>query len=146
MGRHEPTGAGLSFREGGPRPKVKLFAVGSSQPMDRWNRAAHLFTHVAGSKRFFGVVFVALAGWLAEGLIVGTSRGWELTVSCGVPILTLLMVVVLQHAQNRDTKATHIKLNELLLALEAPDSSVIRAGQLSDGDLADQMDDYHSRA
>src|SRR6478609_1392193 len=98
--------------------------------MDRWNRVSHTLTHHAGSKQFFAVTAGAAIAWVAYGVVVGTGRSWELVVTCGVPILTLLMVIVLQHAQNRDAKATELKLNELLLALEAPDSEMIHAGHL----------------
>ena len=114
--------------------------------MDRWNRFSHTLTHYTGSKRFFGFVLALIAVWTAVGVVFGSSRPWELAVTCGVPILTLLMVIVLQHAQNRDTKAVELKLNELLLALEEPDNKLIRAGHLGDEELNDLSDKYERRA
>lgn len=114
--------------------------------MDRWNRAAHRITHQAGSKHAFGVVMLGTLGWAAVGLLAGPSRAWELAVTCGVPILTLLMVIVLQHAQNRDTKVLQLKLDELLLALEQPNEQIIRAGDLGDQELADLHDEYAERS
>jgi low affinity Fe/Cu permease len=114
--------------------------------MDRWNRFSHTLTHYAGSKGFFGVVSVLVVLWGAVGLALGSSRPWELTITCGVPILTLLMVIVLQHAQNRDTKAVELKLNELLLALEEPDSELIRAGHLGDEELNELSAKHERRA
>ncbi|CAN5740747.1 hypothetical protein BH10ACT1_BH10ACT1_01250 [soil metagenome] len=114
--------------------------------MDRWNRFAHRITHAAGTKTFFALVLGVMALWVADGVTYGPTRTWELSVTCGVPILTLLMVIVLQHAQNRDAKATQLKLNELLLALEAPDSRLIRAGHLGDDELARLSDRYEDRA
>jgi len=110
--------------------------------MDRWNRLSHTLTHHAGTKRFFGLIVVLVAIWGVVGVIDGPNRTWELVVTCGVPILTLFMVIVLQHAQNRDGKATHLKLNELLLALEAPDNRLIRAGDLGDEELDRLGDQY----
>jgi low affinity Fe/Cu permease len=114
--------------------------------MDRWNRFAHAITHFAGTKRFFAVVVVLLAVWAVDGLVAGSSRPWELCVTCGVPILTLLMVIVLQHAQNRDSKAIQLKLNELLLALDQPDSELIRAGHLGDEELNELGERYERKA
>ena len=112
--------------------------------MDRWNRAAHTLTHHAGSKQaFLGVVVLALA-WGTLGVVAGPSRTWELLVTCGVPIATLLLVVVLQHTQNRDTKATQLKLNELLLALEEPDDEIVKAGGLGDEEL-DRVAEVHTQ-
>jgi len=114
--------------------------------MDRWNRFSHRITHQTGTKGFFALVLGLVVLWVADGLTFGPTRNWELTVTCGVPILTLLMVIVLQHAQNRDAKATQLKLNELLLALDAPDSRIIRAGHLGDEDLTRLSERYEERA
>ena len=114
--------------------------------MDRWNRAAHTLTHHAGSKRAFAAVAVLAVVWLVVGAAAGTSRAWELVVTGGVPILTLLLVIVLQHTQNRDTKATEVKLNELLLALEEPDDDVVDADRLGDEELKRVSDEHHRRA
>ncbi len=105
--------------------------------MDTWNRLAHVITHHSGSKHAFGVALALTAIWAGVGFGAGPSRAWELAITCGVPILTLLMVIVLQHTQNRDTQSLQIKLNELLLALEEPDDQIIHAGRLGDGELDD---------
>jgi low affinity Fe/Cu permease len=114
--------------------------------MDRWNRVSHTLTHHAGSKQFFAVTLAAAAVWGLFGIFVDAGRAWELTITCGVPILTLLMVIVLQHSQNRDAKATELKLNELLLALEAPDTKMIRAGHLGDEELRELAEEYERKA
>jgi low affinity Fe/Cu permease len=108
--------------------------------VDNWNRLAHRVTHHTGSKHAFGVALVLVLVWLWIGLAAGPTRAWELVVTCGVPIMTLLMVIVLQHTQNRDTKSLQIKLNELLLALEEPDDQIIHAGRLGDEAL-DNLDE-----
>jgi low affinity Fe/Cu permease len=114
--------------------------------MDRWNRVSQFLTHHAGSKRFFALVVMLAVAWGIVGIVDGPSRAWELSITCGVPILTLLMVIVLQHAQSRDSKASQLKLNELLVALEEPDSRIIRAEALGDSDLTRLGDEYHDRA
>lgn len=112
--------------------------------MDRYNNAVHAVTHHAGSRKALVGTVVAVVLWLIAGAVTGFSRGWELTVTCGVPVLTLFMVIVLQHAQNRDSKATHLKLNELLLTLEEPNSEIIRARRLPDEEL-DRLDRGYDR-
>ena len=114
--------------------------------MDRWNRTAHVITHHAGSKHAFATTVALTVVWAVVGVVAGPGRGWELAVTCGVPILTLLMVIVLQHTQTRDTKAIQIKLNELLLALDGPDDRVVDAGQLGDKELQELHDTHRSRA
>jgi low affinity Fe/Cu permease len=114
--------------------------------VDNWNRLAHVVTHHAGSKHAFGLALALILIWAAVGILAGSTRPWELAVTCGVPILTLLMVIVLQHTQNRDTKSLQIKLNELLLALEEPDDQIIHAGRLGDEELRDLDDQQTERA
>ena len=114
--------------------------------MDRWNRAAHVITHHAGSKHAFATTVALTAVWGVVGIVAGASRAWELTITCGVPILTLLMVIVLQHTQNRDTKAIQVKLNELLLALDEPDDRVVDAGLLGDEELQELHDTHRARS
>lgn len=114
--------------------------------MDRWNRLSHRLTHHVGTKGFFAVALGLAVIWLVDGLLLGAGRVWELTVTGGVPIVTLLLVVILQHAQNRDNKATQLKLNELLLALEAPDSKLIHADRLGDEDLQALDDHYDAQS
>ncbi len=111
--------------------------------MDTWNRLAHLVTHHTGSKHAFAVALALVMLWAGIGIGAGPTRTWELLVTCGVPIVTLLMVIVLQHTQNRDTQALQIKLNELLLALEEPDDQIIHAGRLGDEEL-DDLDARHT--
>ena len=112
--------------------------------MDTWNRLAHLVTHHAGSKHAFGAALALVLLWAGIGIAAGPTRTWELLVTCGVPIVTLLMVIVLQHTQNRDAQALQIKLNELLLALEEPDDQIIHAGRLGDDEL-DDLDARHTK-
>jgi low affinity Fe/Cu permease len=109
--------------------------------VDTWNRLAHRVTHHAGSKHAFGVALVLILGWVWIGAAAGPTRACQLVDTRGVPIVTLLMVIVLQHTQNRDTKSLQIKLNELLLALEEPDEQIIHAGRLGD----DALDDLDAR-
>jgi low affinity Fe/Cu permease len=107
---------------------------------------SHIVTHHAGSKQFFALVVGMAVGWGLFGVVVDAGRAWELTVTCGIPILTLLLVIVLQHSQNRDTKATEIKLNELLMALEEPDTQLIHAGHLGDEELDHLAHQYEHEA
>ena len=68
---------------------------------------------LAGYTRLGGYVASA---WLVLGGLTDYPRWWELLVTAGVPFLTLLMVVLLQHTQNHDDRATQLKLDELIRA------------------------------
>ncbi len=64
--------------------------------------------------------FLAAAGviiaWAVSGPLFGFSSDWQLWVNTGTTIVTFLMVFLIQNTQNRDARALHLKLDELLRA------------------------------
>jgi low affinity Fe/Cu permease len=74
--------------------------------------------NVAGSPRFSGLLLFAVLVWLAVGPLVDFSRAWELAATAGAAIIGLILLVVIQHTQNRDDKAIQLKLNEVIRASE----------------------------
>ena len=100
---------------------------------------------MAGSLHSMLALIVLLAAWLMWGAASGWSRAWELAVTLGAPIVALFMLIVLQHAQNREAKAVQLKLNELILALREPDARVVDAERKSDDELQDLTEEYRMR-
>ena len=92
------------------------------------------------------LILVAIVGWLIWGFAGDFSQAWELTATAGAPILTLLMLVVLQHSENREAAATRLKLNELLLALEEPDPEVVTVEEKPDEELHRLGEQYRDEA
>ena len=70
----------------------------------------------AGSSWAFVLAIVVVAVWALTGPIFGFSDTWQLVINTGTTIVTFLMVFLIQNTQNRDTKAMHLKLDELLRA------------------------------
>lgn len=62
---------------------------------------------------FVGACFFVLA-WFLSGPLFGYSNTWQLVINTTTTIVTFLMVFLLQNTQNRDTKAVHLKLDELI--------------------------------
>src|SRR5262245_17634116 len=62
--------------------------------------------------------------WLVSGPVFGYSETWQLVINTGTTIVTFLMVFLIQNTQNRDQEAIHLKLDELLRALEGARESV----------------------
>jgi low affinity Fe/Cu permease len=56
--------------------------------------------------------------WAISGPIFGFSDTWQLVINTGTTIVTFLMVFVIQNTQNRDAKATQVKLDELIRAVD----------------------------
>lgn len=69
---------------------------------------------VVGTGWAFIIALLVIASWAVSGPVFGFSNRWQLFINTGTTIATLLMVFLLQNTQNRDSKATQIKLDELL--------------------------------
>jgi low affinity Fe/Cu permease len=102
--------------------------------------AFHKFAAMAadamGSSWAFLVALAAVILWAALGPHYHYSDTWELVINTGTTIVTFLMVFLIQHTQNRDTRALHLKLDELLRAVKGARTGLVNLEALSDEDLA----------
>ena len=73
--------------------------------------------------------------WAASGPIFHFSDTWQLVINTGTTIVTFLMVFLIQNTQNRDAKAVHLKLDELIRALGGARNKLVDLEKLSDDDL-----------
>ena len=64
------------------------------------------------------------------------SDTWQLVINTGTTIITFLMVFLIQNTQNRDAKAMHLKLDELIRAVASARNRLVHLEDLSDSDLA----------
>src|SRR5438067_7564885 len=69
-----------------------------------------------GSSWAFLLAVLVILVWAITGPLFGFSDTWQLVINTGTTIVTFLMVFLIQNTQNRDTKALHLKLDELLRA------------------------------
>ena len=98
---------------------------------------AKKMAHFAGSGWAVAATFVVLLVWVAVGFIVDFSRTWELIMTAGVPVLTLLLLVVVQHTQNHDNLAMQLKLDEIIRAHEGTEDEMMRVEDASYDHLED---------
>jgi low affinity Fe/Cu permease len=73
--------------------------------------------------------------WLGAGPIFGYSDTWQLLVNTVTTVLTFLAVFILQNSQNRDSKAIHIKLDELIRALHGARNTLVDIDDYSNAEL-----------
>jgi len=73
--------------------------------------------------------------WGVTGPMFNYSDTWQLVINTGTTIITFLMVFLIQNTQNRDAKAMHLKLDELISALKAAHNEMINIEDLSDDQL-----------
>jgi low affinity Fe/Cu permease len=111
--------------------------------MPTFSRMSHRATTFTGSWVALALLAVLTTAWLVYGWATAWSRSWELIVTTGAPIVTLVLIVILQHAQNRNARAMHVKLNELLTALRGPDDDVMDAETKPDEELRELDERYH---
>jgi low affinity Fe/Cu permease len=76
-----------------------------------------------------------IIGWAAMGPIFHFSDTWQLVINTGTTIVTFLMVFLIQNTQNRDAKAIHLKLDELIHAMKGARNSLVNLENLSDEQL-----------
>jgi low affinity Fe/Cu permease len=110
-----------------------------SSMWNRINRAVARFstrvTAWSGGTLAFGAAFALIVVWLAAGPLFGFSDSWQLVINTTTTIVTFLMVFLIQRAQNKESRATNIKLNEILAAIEGASNRLIDVEDLSEEEL-----------
>lgn len=104
---------------------MKKAGIRLSRQHSMFDRIAGRVTAAAGSSWAFALAGGAIVAWAANGAFVGFSEEWQMVVNTGTTIVTFLMVFLIQHSQNKDSLAIHIKLNELLAAAELASNRVV---------------------
>ncbi len=105
-------------------------------PRGDWFRQfAERASAVLGSPWAFLVAFGAVAAWAATGPRFHYSETWQIVINTGTTIITFLMVFLIQNTQNRDSRAMHLKLDELLRAGQRARNSLVQVEQRPDNEL-----------
>src|SRR5205823_1688194 len=88
-----------------------------------------------GSAWVFIVAITVIIVWAATGPTFHFSDTWQLIINTGTTIVTFLMVFLIQNTQNRDGKAMHLKLDELVRALEGARNKLVDVEKRSDEEI-----------
>ena len=102
---------------------------------DSSSRFATKVSEYAGSSWAFMIALGVVVLWGATGPLFGFSDTWQLVINTGTTVVTFLMVFLIQRAQNRDTLAVQLKLNELVAAIDAANNRLISVEDLSEDEL-----------
>ena len=102
---------------------------------DAFRIFARRSSQVLGSAWAFAAAILIIVVWGATGPTFHYSDTWQLIINTGTTIVTFLMVFLIQNTQNRDAKAVHLKLDEIIRALKGARNELVDLEKLSDEDL-----------
>ena len=88
-------------------------------------------TRATGSPAAFLIALLSVIIWAVSGPVFQFSETWQLVINTGTTIITFLMVFIIQQAQNKDTVAIHLKLNELIAATKGASNRMIDVEDLT---------------
>jgi low affinity Fe/Cu permease len=119
------------------RQRTKEAADGGAQSAsDRFRQWATAITTAVGTIWALGGAVAIVAVWAVTGPLFGFSDTWQLVINTGTTIITFLMVFVIQNSQNRESKAMHVKLDELIRATTDARDRLIAEEERSDEAIA----------
>jgi low affinity Fe/Cu permease len=103
--------------------------------IDAFRLFARRSSIVLGSAWAFATAVLIILIWGLTGPMFHYSDTWQLIINTGTTIVTFLMVFLIQNTQNRDAKAAHLKLDEIIRALKGARNELIDLEKLADEDL-----------
>jgi low affinity Fe/Cu permease len=102
---------------------------------DTFERLSEQATRTAGSTGAFITAVGVIVVWLLFGPLFHYSDTWQLVINTGTTIVTFLMVFLIQRSQNKDALVMHLKLNELVAAVQGASNRLIDVEALSEEEL-----------
>ena len=113
---------------------------------DIFRKVAHRVSLIAGSPAIFLLALAVVIIWAVSGPFFGFSDTWQLVINTGTTIVTFLMVFLIQNTQNRDTRAIHLKLDELIIYTKGADNGLVDLENLTDEQVDRLEKQYHALA
>jgi low affinity Fe/Cu permease len=100
-----------------------------------FRKIAHQTSEIVGSPPAFALALAVIIVWALYGPSTRYSDTWQLIINTGTTILTFLMVFLIQNTQNRDAKAIHLKLDELIRSVKTARNRLLDLEDMSDEEL-----------
>ena len=114
--------------------------------MNIFDHAAARVARLMGHPAIFAFACLVILIWGAMGPFLGYSDTWQLVINTSTTIVTFLMVFLIQNTQNRESEALHLKIDELLRALDAADTRLVDLEERSEQELARLREHYKALA
>jgi low affinity Fe/Cu permease len=103
---------------------------------------ANTVSHIAGTAWVFLLALATIVVWGISGPVFGFSDTWQLVINTGTTIVTFLMVFLIQNTQNRDAKAIHLKLDELIRAIGKARTELVDLEDMSEEELENLQKEF----
>lgn len=128
--------------KGPGRTKDASLASSEGQRSGFFRKFAKTTSEIVGSPWAFLVAVGILVAWAVTGPIFGFSDTWQLIINTGTTIVTFLIVFLIQNTQNRDAKAIHLKLDELIRGVKGARTGLVDLEDLSDDELEQLQNEF----
>ncbi len=102
---------------------------------EAFRKGAQTVSEATGTSGAFIIAVSTILVWLVTGPVFDFSDTWQLVINTGTTVVTFLMVFLIQNTQNRDAKAVHLKLDELLRSVEGARNRLVDLQSLTDEEL-----------
>jgi low affinity Fe/Cu permease len=102
---------------------------------ETFRKIATCASSLVGSKWAFVLAAIVVVAWAATGPIFHFSDTWQLVINTGTTIVTFLMVFLIQNTQNRDARAIHLKLDELIRGVKGARNNLLNLEELTDEEM-----------
>ena len=96
---------------------------------------ARTVTQWSGTSQAFAAALAIVVLWALLGPVFRFSDTWQLVINTGTTIVTFLMVFLIQRAQNKDSQAIHLKLNEVVAAMQGASNRLINVEDLTEEEV-----------
>jgi low affinity Fe/Cu permease len=98
-------------------------------------RLSYKATKATGTSTAFIIALLVIVVWCITGPVFHFSDTWQLVINTGTTVVTFLMVFLIQRTQNKDALAIHLKLNEIVAALEGASNRLIDVEDLTEEEI-----------
>jgi low affinity Fe/Cu permease len=98
--------------------------------------------NAVGNKWAFLAAMFIIVLWLVSGPYFHYSDTWQLIINTGTTVVTFLVVFLIQNTQNRDARAIHLKLDEIIKSIDQAHNEMIDIEHLSDDELQKLANKY----
>lgn len=102
---------------------------------DLFRKMSQTCALAVGSPAAFLIALLATAIWASTGAHYHYSDTWQLVINTGTSVATFLIVFLIQNTQNRDARVMHMKLDELIRALQPARTHLVQMEELGDAEL-----------